>query len=372
MGNSRRQADCVEEGSVSGYGFRLYTVKLVNGRRKSKAVDFDKCGARGDRHVSVWVRRALQHLEGFAALTGAPQQWQAADEDGPPAGIDTYIREPAHGEYRTKFLEHSAAPASRVFFKLEYGRAGKVSVGVQTGESLRLSHLATGDVYRGILYLPADGNKGLLALESVPSAPNPQRFLNAWLARAALDLRAEDEAYIATLSPEEAAGARPHPFKLNFNQYPNVDRIEKAVANNPAAKLVLKKESVDGAGTPSSDSITLNTTFGSARKRSIAGALAGRMVKRANNQLDAGEEPVTLADLEDLVEGSMEGIEWTEGYIQIDDETGVKNIGLEAYDKFFVYPVGSSVQLDDRRFEQAVAAEVVDLQAKLGLELDLA
>lgn len=356
---------------MSGYGFRLYTVKLVTGRQKSKAVEFDRCGWKGDQHVSVWVRRLLEHLESFGPLTGPPQQWHADDEDAPPE-ISTYVRTPTRGEYRTKFLTHTNAPTTRIRFSLEYGRTGKVSVGVQDGTSLPLSHIPTGDVYRAILYLPKGGTKGLLALESIPSAPNPSRMLNAWFTRAALDLREQDEQLIATLDPEKAEGANPHPFKLNFSQYPNIDRIEKAVAGNNAAKVVLRKDVVDGQGTKSDEQVILSSTLHSQTKRSAAAKMASSMVRRLTHQAEPDEEPITLEDLETLVDGSLDGIEWTEGYIQIEDESGMKKIGLEVIDKFFVYPVGSAVPLSDTKFEQAVAKEVVGLQAKLGLELDLA
>jgi hypothetical protein len=356
---------------MSGYGFRLYTVKLVTGRQKSKAVEFDKCGWRGDQHVGVWVRRLLEYLETFGALTGPPQQWHAVDEDEPPA-ISTYVRQSNRGEYRTKFLGHTTSPTTRIRFRLEYGRTGKVSVGVQDGNSLPLSHIPTGDVYRGILYLPETGTKGLLALESVPSAPNPQRMLNAWLARAALDMKVEDESEISNMSAVDAQGADPHPFKLNFNQYPNIERIEKAVANNSAAKVVLRKDMIDGGATQTDEQVILSSTLTSQKKRSEAAKMAGNMVRHITRQAADNDPPVTLEDLETLVDGSLEGIEWTEGYIQIDDETGLKKIGLEKVDKFFVYPVGSATPLSDTKFEQAVAREVVDLQAKLGLQLNLA
>lgn len=354
---------------MSGYGFRLYTVKLVSARGKSKAIEFDKCGLDRDQHVSVWVRRALTLLEQQKPLTGPPVNHHAIDEES-LVPIASYVREPNRGEYRTKFVSHTPAPPTRIRFRLEYGRTGKVSVGVQDGETLPLSHIPTGDPYRGILYLPKIGTKGLLALESVPSAPNPQRMLNAWLTRAALDLEVEDRSSAAASADDEH---EPLAFKLNFNQYPNIERIEKAVKQNAAAKVVLRKDIIDGAGTAiSEEEVKLTSTLSSQSKRNAAAKLAGGMVRRLIGKAAASEDPVTLSDLEELVDGSLEGIEWTEGYIQIDDATGVKNIGLDKIDKFFVYPVGSAVPLSDQKFEQAVAKEVVDLQAALGLELDLA
>lgn len=352
---------------MSGYGYRLYTVKLVSAARKSKAIEFDKCGASGDEHVSVWVRRALTLLESYGPFTGAPHQLHAVDEDGLPE-IETYVVRPTRGQYRTNFVGHTKAPVTRIRFSLEYGRTGKVSVGVTDDGSIPLDHIPTGDRYRGILYLPPTGTLGLLALESVPSAPNPQRMMNAWLARAAVDLAAED---LARVTDENREAVRPQAFKLNFNQYPNIDRIEKAVQNNPAAKVVLRREHIDGQGIPSDDQIVLSSTLRSQKKKNAAAKVAGNLVRKVTGQLAEDEEPVTVEALEELVDGSLEGIEWTEGYIQIDDASGLKKIGLEKIDKFFVYPIGSSVPLNDKKFEMAVAKEVVSLQSVLGLDLDL-
>lgn len=355
---------------MAGYGFRLYTVKLVNQSKKSKAIDFDKCGMFGDQHVSVWVRRLLTHLEGFGPLTGPPVLHHAVDETQLP-GIDTYVRAPKHGEYRTDFVSHKDAPATRIFFKLRYGRTGKVTVGVQDGGPLPLAHVPTGDEYRGILYLPATGSKGLLALEAVPSAPNPQRMLNMWLARAAVEMEAEDRAVLAGMTLQPGQKAEPHPFKLNFNQYPNVERVEKAVRNSPAAKVVLKRQTIDGAAVRTSDDIYLSSTLASESKRNKGAAMAGRMVRKITGHLGDDEDEVTIEEMEELVDGSLDGIEWTEAYIQIDDETGLKKIGLEQMDKFFVYPLRATGRASDEVFERAVASEVVDLRAKLDIELDL-
>lgn len=355
---------------MAGYGFRLYTVKLVTGTHKSRAVDFSQSGARSNEHVSVWVRRLFKRLESYDPLTGPPIFFTVEDEDAPPP-ISDYVREPVRGEYRTNFVSHSPAPMTRINFKLHYGRTGKVSVGVQDTGPMPLGHIPTGDEYRGILYLPEDGEHGLLALESVPSAPNPQRMLNRWLARAAIDLQAEELAALELLTPEERAGASPKPFKLNFNQYPNLDRIEKAVETNSAAKVVLKKNHVDGAATASDDDIVLSSTLGQGKRKQAAG-VAGRLYRRATGKLKEDEDEATIDDLEDLVDGSLDGIEWTEGYIQIEDESGLKKIGLDHIDKFFIYPSGSSTPLSDAGFEKSVATVVVDLQSVLGIQLDLA
>lgn len=148
---------------MAGYGFRLYTVKLVNGYQKSKATEFDKCGMRRDEHVGTWVRRALAVLEGHEPLTGPPVLHLGVDEEALPE-IDSYVRKATHGEYRTRFRDHTESPATRIRFRLEYGRVGKVSVGVLDDDSMDLSDTPVGDVYRGILYLPPDGTRGLLAL----------------------------------------------------------------------------------------------------------------------------------------------------------------------------------------------------------------
>lgn len=355
---------------MAGYGFRLYTVKLVSGYQKSKAIDFDKCGPSGDQHVSVWVRRVLAHLESFKPLTGPPVLVHAVDEThADMAPIEEYVREPTRGQYRTKFVEHTKTPLTRIRFTIQYGRTGKVELGLQDDGALALSHIPTGDKYRGVLYLPATGQRGLLALESVPNAPNPQRMINRWLARAALDLQAGDLEAVEKLTPEEQAKVKPMPFKLNFNQYPNLERIEKAVANSPAAKVVLRKDTIDGGGTQSDDEIVLSSTLGQA-KRKQAATIAGTMYRKVAGKLADGEQPVTIDDLEDLVEGTLDGIEWTEGYIQVEDETGLKKIGLEHIDKFFVYPLGASSPLSDKKFEQKVALEVSGLQSTLGIDLD--
>lgn len=356
---------------MPGYGFRLYTVKLVAAPNKSKAVPFDKCGALGDQHVSVWVRRALTLLEGYGPLTGPPVLHHAVDEDQVEA-ISTYVREPGRGEYRTDFTWHSDGPMARIMFSVNYGRTGKVSVGVVPGEPMKLAHVPTGDPYRGILYLPPTGTLGLLALESVPSAPNPQRMLNAWFARAAVDLQAEDQAALAGVTLPPGVKADPQPFKLNFNQYPNVARVEKAVKNNAAAKVVLRRDEVDGQGMPKDEQVVVSATLRNEKKRNAAAGMAGNLVRKAFGKLDEGEDAITLDDLEELVDGSLSGIEWTEGYIQIDDESGLKKIGIDHVDQYFVYPFGSATPLSRTAFERAVAAEVVDLQSVLKIELDLA
>lgn len=357
---------------MSGYGFRLYTVKLVNGRGKSKAIDFGECGMRGDEHVSVWLRRAFTLLEEYdKGLVGTPINWVAADETEPPA-IETYVKEPTRGQYRTAFLKHTDRPATRIRFTLNYGRTGKVSVGLDPDGPLPLGHIPTGDPYRGILYLPPSGTLGMLAIESVPNAPNPTRMLNNWLARAGFDLVLEDADSLEALGPEEIAGAKPQPFKLNFNQYPNIARVEKAVASSQTAKVVLKKQNVDGGATATDEEVIISSTLRTQPKRQSAAKMAGMLVRKAVGKLDEGEEPITLDDLEELVDGDLEGIDWTEGYIQIDDESGLKKIGLEKIDKFFVYPCHSATPLSFNAFEKAVARELAGLQRVLKLDLDLA
>lgn len=355
---------------MSGYGFRLYTVKLVAGVKKSKAIDLAQCGMSGDEHASVWIRRLLSLLESHGPLTGPPINVMAIDEtEQDLAPISSYVRRPNRGEYRTRFLDHTTSPAGRILFRFQYARTGKVTVGIDDEQTIPLGHIPTGDSYRALLYLPASGPKGVLALESIPSAPNPSRMINNWLARAALDVVLEDQEVAAKAKPE--AKLKPQAFKLNFNQYPNIDRIQKAVENDTTAKVVLKRDKIDGEGRPVDDAMVLSSTLRSQNKRTTAGKLAGTMVRRFVGGLGDDEEPVSIDDLESLIDGSLDGIEWTEGYIQVDDETGLKKIGLDHIDKFFIYPVGSNVAPTDKKFEQAVAKEVVGLQSVLGVDLDL-
>lgn len=356
---------------MSGYGFRLYTVKLVSGRGKSKPIDFGECGLFGDEHVSVWLRRAFTLLEKFdKGLVGTPINWVAADESEPPA-ISTYVKSPNRGEYRTAFLSHSATPATRLRFTINYGRTGKVSVGLDSSGPVPLGHIPTGDAYRGILYLPLTGDLGVLAIESVPNAPNPTRMLNNWLARAGFDLSLQDEEALSGIAEDAAVGAKPQPFKLNFNQYPNIARVEKAVESSKTAKVVLKKQRVDGGSTATDEDVIISSTLRTQRKRQSAAKMAGGLVRKALGRLDEGEEPITLEDLEELVDGDLDGIDWTEGYIQIDDESGLKKIGLEKIDKFFVYPCHSATPLTFDDFEREVAKEVRGLQRVLKVDLDL-
>jgi hypothetical protein len=355
---------------MSGYGFRAYTVKLVGASKKSKAIQLNQCGMEGNEHVSVWIRRALTLLESYDPLTGPAVLAQATDEDSIPP-ISSYVRKPAHNEVRIKFVEHTDSPDNRIRFTINFGRTGKVSVGVEDGRTMQLGHIPTGDQYRGILYLPKAGAKGLMALESVPSAPNPARMVNNWLARAAVDLMAEDLATIATSSEGNAKGLKPQPFKLNFRQYPNIARIEKAVQHAKAAKVVLKRQAFDGGGTPKIEDLVISSSLRSAARRKTAAEIAGGLVRKATGQLADGEEAVTLNDMEKLLDAEFGGVAWTEGYIQVDDELGLKKIGFEHIDRFFVYPVGSMVQQTADEFEQSVAREIVGLQAALGLDLDL-
>jgi hypothetical protein len=347
-------------------------VKLVNGRGKSKPIDFGECGMRGDEHASIWLRRAFTLLEKYdKGLVGTPINWVAADESEPPA-IETYVKEPTRGQYRTAFLKHSKTPSTRIRFTINYGRTGKVSVGLDPDGPVPLGHIPTGDAYRGILYLPRSGTMGMLAIESVPNAPNPTRMLNNWLARAGFDLALEDVESLEGLDPGETEGAKPQPFKLNFNQYPNIARVEKAVENSQTAKVVLKKQNVDGGATPTDEEVIISSTLRTQPKRQSAARMAGLLVRKAVGKLEDDEEPISLEDLEELVDGDLDGIDWTEGYIQIDDESGLKKIGLEKIDKFFVYPCHSATPLKFNAFEKAVAKELVGLQRVLQLDLDLA
>lgn len=355
---------------MSGYGFRLYEVKLVAGWGKSKAIEFDKCGLDGKQHVGTWMRRVLAKLESFDALDQMPQARHA--EDTPLKPIDEHLRTGQRDDPRIDFHEHTTNPATRIRFEFSYGRIGRVpfAIGDTPAAWLDLKRHAAGNRYRGLFYLPSDGFKGLLALETIPSSAHPVESLNAWLARAAVEVFNEDVSAVAAKPEGERDGLRPAPFKLNFKQLVNYERLSKMIKETSDVELVLRRTTIGKGSKKNSEKVRLVTKIDTQVERhkavQVAQSLYGKVVGTDD------DDTAGLAELESLVPSDVSGLEFNDGYIKVDDgNNGVKKIGIDTIDRYFNYPVGSSLQLPSDKWEQRVAAEVVSLQTLMGVELDV-
>lgn len=355
---------------MSGYGFRLYEVKLVAGRGKSKAIEFDKCGLDRKQHVGTWIRRVLDKLESYDALDQMPEARHAVDT--PLKAIEAHLQAGQHDDPRIDFHQHTATPATRIRFEFSYGRIGRVpfAIGDTPATYLDLKKHAAGNRYRGLLYLPPDGYKGLLALETIPSSAHPIESLNAWLARAAIEIAAEDATAVAAKPEAEREGLDPAPFKLNFKQLVNYERLSKMIKETSDVEVVLRRTTIGKGSKKNSEKVRLVTKIDTVAERNkavqVAQSLYGKVVGHDTDGT-AG-----LAELESLAPGDVSGLEFNDGYIKVDDgNNGVKKIGIDTMDRYFNYPVGSAQQLPAAKWEQRVAAEVVSLQTLMGVELDV-
>lgn len=354
---------------MPSYGFRLYTVKLVAGFGKAKPIEFDKCGKDQAQHVGTWMRRAFATLEGYGPLTKMPQQ-RHAEGDVLPL-ISSYEQDGDRDDPRTNFHSHTASPTTRIRFEFNYGRVGRFpyAFGRTEADDIPLKDHATGHRYRGLLYLPKAGTNGVLALESIPSSAHPVESLNAWLARAAADVAAEDAAAIEALPVEQLDGLAALPYKLNFTQFANLARLEKMIKESADAELVLRKTVISSSGKAKTEKLKLVHHIETKGERAAAVGVAHKLYGKIVN---ADGETAGLAELEGLAPGDVSGFEFNDGYIKLDDGSGgSKKIGVDKVDKYFEYSIGSSVRPSSTKWEQAVAKEVVSLQGFLKVELDV-
>ena len=354
---------------MSGYGFRLYTVKVVRGGGKSKAVPLDQVGRDQKQHIGTWVRRLLDELEDYDALTQMPARRHAEGET--LRAISDHLGTGDRDDPRVDFHEHTKTPTSRIRFEFSYGRLGRVpfAIGDTPADFVDLRQHAAGHRYRGLFYFPKAGEVGVLALETIPSSAHPVESLNAWLARAALDVAFKDSDDILALPEAERAGLEAVPFKLNFSQVVNYGRLEKMIKETSDVELVLRKTSISKGATAESEKIRLVTKIDTLSERNRAVKVAHKLFDRISKE---GDEAAGMVELEGLAPGDVSDLEFNDGYIKVDDgNNGVKKIGIDAMDRFFIYPVGSSVQLKALEWEKRVAAEVVSLQGLLGVELEV-
>ena len=354
---------------MSGYGFRLYKVKVVKGWGKSSAVQVNKVGMDQAHHAGSWVRRAITELEKYEALTQMPQQSVGEGEVIRP--MAAHVCPGTQDDPRVSFVRHSATPITRIRFEFSFGHLGRVPLALGETAALNhdLRHHAAGHTYRGVFYFPTSGKAGVLALETIPNAPNPIDALNAWLARSAVDLADADAAHILALPESEREGLESIPYKLNFSQFVNYARLEKMIEETSDVELVLRKTSISEGSSKGSETVRLVSKIDTKAKRRSAVEVA-RELFRINSDEDE-DEVAAMAELEGLAPGDVSALEFNDGYIKVDDgKNGVKKIGLGRMDRFFVYPLGPQ-RLTSTRWEQRVAAELVSMQGLLGVELDV-
>jgi hypothetical protein len=352
-----------------GYGFRLYEVKLVGGSGKSKPIEFDKCGLDRTQHVSTWLRRVFTKLEGYQSLSKMPQQRPAVDD--PLPDIRDHEQPGTHADPVVDFHDHTKTPATRIRFEFSYGRVGRVpfALGPTPDDYIDLQNRATGHRYRGILYLPPDGTVGLLALETIPSSAHPIESLNAWLARAAVEVAAEDAATVAALAEADRDGLEPAPFKLNFKQLVNLERLSKMIKETSDVELVLRRTIIGAGGKKTAEKVRMVSKIETVAERNKAVAVARKLYEKTVGE---SQDLVGMAELESLAPGDVAGLEFNDGYIKVDDgNNGVKKVGIDVMDRYFNYPIATTTRPTTKKWEHGVAAEVVSMQALLGVELDV-
>ncbi len=357
------------------YGFRLYSVRMVKGVMGSKPVPFEQCGPDGKGHLSDWIDRVLTELEGHETLTKMPALRIGQGTKRPTIGSHFSVS-PERGDPQVRWRTHTTKP-TKVTFEIQYGTVGRFAVAMaqKAKDDADISDKAASHVFRGILYLPLKGQVGVLALESIDNA-TPVDVVHSWLARASIHVFEEDEAEVAAMNATQAAGLSPAIFKINFKQIANLPRLQKMVKKSNTAELVLRKLEISGSGKPTKEKIKLVNKVTTKGERTKLTKWAADVVSRsADGSTAAQKKKAALVELEAIVDttsgGSVGPMGFNEGHVVVDDGTGRKKIGPSHLDQFFVYPIAGDLQPSDKKFEQEVAKEVVELRKLLGTKLDL-
>lgn len=336
------------------YGFKLFETKVVKNLRGQRALEVSEVGKDGREHYADFLGETLlPKLIYLGNLTGKPSLTgnDGSSDLDPVSNYQNVVG--ITGDPRTRF-ETVRLDSRSVFFKVTYGHIGHydVAVGRSPQDDARIQDKSASRTYRCVFLLPERGTKGVLAVEWI-RGNNPAGTVERWLKRAGYECAREEH----PLLPIYGFGMTP---------VVDLDRLREVLREANEVKIHLGKRTISGSSNRPKRTLVLENTVSATNLDGIM-AWVRRFTGLSTDKVP-GDGIVELAG---LVEGDVGGLDFNEGYVVIDTDSGVKKIGPEHLDRFFVYPVSEDRWPSDDAWLQQVRSVVRGLEAKIEVDLDL-
>lgn len=325
-----------------------------------KPVEMSEVGNKGKTHYAKHAVKAIEALQSFKSLTGAPRL-RAADAGGVVDSIAEYAKaEGEKGDPRIRFLDTVDRSGTNVFWTVEYGRVGRYekTLGLTPDDDDAIAGKATSPMpYRCLLMLPKTGKQGVLAVEDV-YRQSPAVILPNWLTRGSHHLSLS-----SSKSPE------PPVWRLTANQFKDLEALRAMIENADTAFLRFTKKTISGASTPKKRrQLLLESRLETVADREAAWEWAKKYVGLAH---DKGLTGNGIAQLGELVDPTVPGLQFTDAVIVVEDANGRKKIGADRRDEVFTYTISEDARPTDTEWQDVVKAKVDGCQTYLDVDLDL-
>lgn len=332
------------------YGFRLFVVSVASGPAGYSELRMETVGDDARQHYIEHVEQCLDVLEKWSTLTGAPSLRRSAR-----LPIKAHRRSDGDkGDPRIRFLRHTTLDAGEILFHVEYGRVGRYpkALARKVVDDAQIEGLATGHAYRCLLMLPERGKTGLLAVEDV-SSTTPARIIPNWLSRAS-DWRVKKVERLA----------KPRSVRLMAKQVKDLPRLREMIRSANDASLRLTKKTLSGSGKRKKTKVKLEYKLDTKADRDDVMTWAERFAAAG----DAHMKGSGVAELTEIVDGSLKTVGFTDAVVVIKVGDSTKKVSASKLDDLFVYPV-SADRPDDDVWVDEVMSVVSGIQTWLQVDV---
>lgn len=297
-------------------GFRLYTIERTIARTRGR-LEFG-----GDLQPSPLddLHEQLLALEGRTFVRDATYVATAPDEEGSD-----------HLPARTPVLrvDWIRRRASSMEAAVSYGRIGDYGFAMSADgdPDFPLQRHAASRPYRVVIHLPRAGTMGAMVSEVVGRTHAGELLLKR-------------------LSVENFRRAAQGPDDGHWHRWlPNgifdEGRIEEVLTTGAVEGLRLRRRAVGSSGVRTSHDLYLTQNGIPARHVDAARRMVSRWLKRhldiKSGKADGGHDAVSA--LVQLVDGEVEGLNFTDGVLTFRDDGKVQSLGPSSLDRILTYPM---------------------------------
>ncbi len=320
-------------------GFRLYKLEVAPGSKRSRI-------PLGGEHISdLMLKRLntdLERLRG-TVFVGAPK-----------TGPDEPIPEKIAAGTTVMRVDSVTQHGATFEIVVAYGRTGEheLALSAEGDADIVLERLAVSNRFRVHLYMPTEGNVGLMASEVIGRSHVSDVFLRR--------LTAENErAYYLE--------GKKHPWlRWVHSKLFDASRIREIAAADYVTGISLKRSKRGADGERSTQGLTLQQNGIPASKRAKVAEILNRWVLKSLKKYSGSVSEVD--EMIDLVDGDVRDLGFDDGEIHFQEDGKQQSISPSNLEKIFTYPlqegqiVGSAYRAEvERRIHQVVIDQEIPL-----------
>ncbi|ORL15425.1 hypothetical protein [Prescottella equi] len=332
---------------VTSYGFKLYELTVVRRDGRTPQPWKYKLGDDKTEHQS------LDDIERVLVEHKSTPEW------GFPLGPDARPLTESEMKQRPVFRVESVERVGDhcLLVGLRYGRHKDEDKGLPAtdgvSEEIDLTDIAPTRIYRVALFAPTTGEKGMMAFEQISNAC-PSKYFMKWLRRWIMDSATDPDGY-----------TNPDWRKLVAKPAMDPSLLKKYIEKANADTVVLVQQAVKGSRQRSSERFRIQAAVFGNQSAAVT-QLVGQAI--VGDMEEDGSDAQYAKELASVLGTDLAGLEFDDGWVVMDTESGPQHISPSRVPEIFFYPIGNE-RPSEFRFRERTKVEILRIRRSVGATL---